>query len=370
MNIDKMFEYCVGQIDNGLPKFEKAFPTAVTKGKLYAAETYNCEWTEGFWTGMLWLAYEVTKEEKYKEIALGQVDLMYDRIVNRVGVDHHDMGFLYLPSCVKAYRMCGSETGKKAALLAADNLCTRFQEKGQFIQAWGELGAADNYRLIIDCLLNIPLLFWAEKETGNTRYGEIAKAHLYTTLDVVIREDGSTFHTYFFDPETGKPHHGQTAQGYSDSSIWSRGQAWGVYGTALGYYHTHDEKLIEKFYKVTDLFLKNLPKDNIPAWDMIFTDTKTQKDTSAAAIAASGILLMSRICDIDAHYCEKAKQMMEALCEHGKVEGVAESSGVLDHGVYAFKTNTGVDECSLWGDYFFMEALMRLKDIEWVSCFE
>lgn len=127
----------------------------------------NDQWTCGFWPGEIWLSYELTGDAAFRDAALVLVDSFMDRIVNKVEVDHHDMGFLYSPSCVAAYKLTGSETGKQAAILAADQLISRFQEKGQFLQAWGKLGAADNYRYIIDCLLNVPLLYWATETTGD-----------------------------------------------------------------------------------------------------------------------------------------------------------------------------------------------------------
>lgn len=129
------------------------------------------------------------------------------RIEQKICVDHHDMGFLYTPSCVAGYKLTGSGTGKRAALLAADQLKSRFQEKGEFIQAWGTMGEPENYRLIIDCLLNVPLLYWASQETGDESYRQIADRHVHTTLENVIRPDFSTWHTFFFDPVTGNPDH-------------------------------------------------------------------------------------------------------------------------------------------------------------------
>lgn len=138
------------------------------------------------------------------------------------------MGFLYTLSCVAAYKLTGNETGKEAALMAADKLISRFQIKGEFIQAWGELGAKDNYRLIIDCLLNLPLLYWATEVSGDEKYAQIADKHTKTSLNNLIRGDNSTYHTFFFDPESGVPVKGVTHQGYKDGSAWARGQAWGI----------------------------------------------------------------------------------------------------------------------------------------------
>ncbi len=144
--------------------------------------TENIGWTTGFWTGMLWLAYQFSGDEKYRVAALGHVRDFYNRIEQRIDTDHHDMGFLYSLSCAAAYKITGDETAKRAAVMAADQLCERFQDKGQFIQAWGPMGQDVNYRLIIDCLMNIPLLFWAEKVTGNHEHRRIAEAHLKTAV--------------------------------------------------------------------------------------------------------------------------------------------------------------------------------------------
>ena len=130
----------------------------------------NTEWTNGFWTGILWLCYELTNDPKYRNLAEKNVESFLNRIEKNIEVEHHDLGFLYSISCVSAYKLTGSEKGKRAALLAADKLISRYQEKGEFIQAWGELGAKDNYRLIVDCLLNIPLLYWATEVTQDEKY--------------------------------------------------------------------------------------------------------------------------------------------------------------------------------------------------------
>lgn len=366
IQVQRAVSYCTDQVDKAMEIFLEDYPAPASKNGVYPGMA-NTSWTSGFFSGMIWLAYEFTGEERYRKKALRQVDDYYRRIVDRIEVDHHDMGFLYMPSCVAAYKLTGKEKAKEAALLAADNLCLRFQEKGQFLQAWGRLGEKDNYRLIIDCLLNLPLLFWAAEVTKEEKYRRIAVAHLHTAVKVVIRQDGSTYHTYFFDPETGAADHGETAQGYAADSIWARGQAWGIYGLALAYRHTKEPELIDKFQKVTNVFLEHLPEDDVPAWDMIFTDTDTQKDSSAAAIAVCGILEMSRNCDLPEYFLKKAEDMMYALQKDYLTEDIPESNGILKHGVYSMPGNSGVDECNIWGDYYYMEALMRFKNPDWNS---
>lgn len=179
----------------------------------------NNQWTCGFWPGEIWLSYERTGDEAFKKAALTLVDSFMYRIEHKIEVDHHDMGFLYSPSCVAAYKLTGSETGRKAAILAADQLCTRFQEKGEFFQAWGALGARDNYRYIIDCLLNVPLLYWASETTGDAHYADLAHKHVTTCLGNSIRADGSTYHTFFMDPETGAPVRGADCHGTGSNPV-------------------------------------------------------------------------------------------------------------------------------------------------------
>ena len=364
--LEQAIEFCINKVDTGLKYFKDCYPSGASTNGIYPPEA-NTNWTSGFWTGMIWLAYEFTGDEKYKEAGLRQVrDFLY-RIENRIEVEHHDMGFLYSPSCVAAYKLTGDENAKKAALMAADNLCGRFMKKGQFIQAWGKLGDENNYRLIIDCLMNLPLLFWAGKETNDKKYTEAALKHLHTAADVVVRKDGSTHHTFFFDPKTGMPDRGMTCQGYSDDSIWARGQAWGIYGFALAYGFTGEQKMYDKFMTVTEVFLKRLPKDNVPAWDMIFTDTETQKDSSSAPIAVCGILEMQKNHKLPRQTSEKTDDIMNALKKDYLMHDMPESSGILKHAVGAMPQKQGVDECNIWGDYFYMEALMRIKNKLWDS---
>ena len=147
----------------------------------------NKWWTAGFWPGEIWLAYERTGDKKTEKYALEITQSFPDRIENKIDVNHHDMGFLFSLSCISAYQLTGSEAGKKAAVLAADNLISRFMEKGQFIQAWGDKGAPDNYRLIIDCFLNLPLLFRVSEITGDEKYAEVAKKHI-KTLRIALSE--------------------------------------------------------------------------------------------------------------------------------------------------------------------------------------
>lgn len=334
----------------------------------------NNQWTCGFWPGEIWLAYEHTGDEDYQRTALTLVDSFLYRIEHKIEVDHHDMGFLYSPSCVAAYKLTGSETGKRAALLAADQLIRRFQPVGNFIQAWGAMGAKENYRYIIDCLLNLPLLYWAGEVTGKEHYSQIADQHIKTCLANSIRPDGSTYHTFFMDPQTGAPSHGATCQGYQDDSCWTRGQAWGIYGIAISYTYTKNARYIETFRRVLDYYLTRLPEDLIPYWDMTFTSGTVQpRDSSSASIVACGLLEMAKYLDKTEalQYRTLAAQMLKSLADGYAVRQGPAGIGLVRHGTYSKKspyntcTPEGVDECVSWGDYFYMEALTRFTK-DWV----
>lgn len=361
--IKKAFEDVLRKIDQSIEIFTDKFPDASSKGNVYPAVD-NDDWTSGFWTGMLWLVYEITKDDKYRKAAEIQVLSFKERIEKKKVVDHHDLGFLYTPSCVAAYKLTGNEEAKEAALLASEHLLGRYREKGEFIQAWGSANEPNNYRLIIDCLMNLPLLYWATEVTGDKKYYNAAYKHLKNTMNTIFREDASTYHTFYFDLETGKPLKGVTHQGYSDSSCWARGQAWGIYGLPLNYVYTKEEGIMELYKKITNYYLNRLPEDYVCYWDLIFTSGDEPRDSSAASIAVCGMLEMIKWMDdmepLRELYFNAAQQILKSLIEKYTTKHIPESNGLLLHAVYSKPHNLGVDECNIWGDYYYLEALVRL----------
>ena len=367
--IKEALAFCNKQVIGNLPDFTFQFQNAYSENNFYQPIPNNY-WTCGFWTGEIWLSYEYSKDERLRIAGDQQVISFLDRIDRKIEVDHHDMGFLYSPSCVAGYKLTGNPKGREAAIKAADQLITRYHPVGEFIQAWGAMDEPDNYRLIIDCLLNLPLLYWASEETGDDKYRDIAEKHIHTAVANVIREDYSTWHTFFFNMETGAPHHGATCQGYRDGSAWARGQAWGVYGMALAYKYTGKTEYIELFRRVTEYFLSHLPKDMIPYWDLAFTDGDDQpRDSSSTAIVACGMLEMVKYMEEEEaeHYRKLARQMIKSLYDNYAVKDSKTSNGLVLHSTYSnhspYNTcgHNGVDECNSWGDYFYMEALTRMQ---------
>lgn len=354
----------VKKIDKGIADFADSFPSEASVNNVYTKVDNTGGWGQGFWTGILWIAYELTGDEKYRRAAERHIPSYLKRIRERIDVDHHDMGFLYVPSCVAAYRLTGNEMAKEAALLAADNLIHRYHGTGEFIQAWGPLDSSEHYRLIIDCLLNIPLLYWATEVTQDDTYADTAYRHYKSTAANILRSDGSTYHTFYFDYDTGAPLQGVTHQGAADDSSWARGQAWGVYGFMLTYAYKRNPDAIERTKAATNYFLNRLPEDYVPYWDLIFTSGSEERDSSSGAIAACGLLecanALSAGDDYKELYENAARHMVNGLIDGYLTKNVSESNGLLLHAVYAKPQGFGVDECNIWGDYFYMEALARL----------
>ncbi len=344
------------------------FPSAASYDNVYKAVDNDSGWQSGFWTGILWLAYELSGNDKYKNAALAHIGSFYERIQHKIGIIGHDVGFLYSLSCVAAYKMTGDEKAKEAAILAANHLRSRFHEKGQFIQAWGQMDDKTKYRLIVDCLLNIPILYWASETTGDESYKNVAYTHFRTTVEVAIRRDGSSFHTYYFDPETGLPLRGVTKQGKDDNSCWSRGHGWVIYGMMLTRKYIDDPDAVNIARAATNYYLNRLPKDFVPYWDLAFKDGDgEEKDSSAASICLCGMLELLKYLP-DGEEKEIFKNAidlsMNSLFENYSTKDIPEANGLLIHAVYSKPDKVGIDEMNIWGCYFYLEALRRLKG-EW-----
>jgi hypothetical protein len=367
--IDRAIAQALAAIDRNLAHFGDAFPAPSSVGGIYPA-IGNVEWTNGFWTGMLWLAYELTGAARYREAAERQVRSFHTRQLERINVDHHDLGFLYSLSCVAGYQLTGDPIAAEAALGAARLLLGRYLPRAGIIQAWGELNdPAQCGRMIIDCNLNLPLLYWASDYSGDPAFREAANQHILAAARHIVRPDGSTFHTFFFDPASGKPLQGKTHQGFADDSCWSRGQAWGISGFPLVFRHNGDARLIALSKVLANYFLNRLPEDGICYWDLVFTSGDEERDSSAAAVAACGLLELSKnlplLDPLRGVYERAALGMVQELSSHYANTDAAPGTGLLRHAVYHKPQGMGVDESCIWGDYFYLEALVRLTRGAW-----
>ena len=368
---DAALDTAIAQIGANLKSFSQRFPHDTTEGGFYrlrhesgSAEGANVGWTTGFWTGLLWMAYELSAEPRFRKAAEKQLPSYGERIKRRIDVDHHDMGFLYTPSCVAAWRLTGNDEARHAALGAADCLLQRYSPVAGILQAWGDRDdAANRGRMIIDSLLNLPLLRWAYAETGRGEYLSAMRTHLRQSRDHLVRDDGSSFHTYYFDVDSGRPLRGSTAQGASDSSCWARGQAWGIYGFALNHRCAPDLGLLDVALRMTDYFLAHLPANGIAYWDLAFGQGSDEPwDSSATVIAVCGML---EICAQLPRGEQRDRLHQTAVRLLGQAVDLCAASrpnsdALLLHGTYSKPHGNGVDEANLWGDYFYLEALARV----------
>ncbi|MFB6217886.1 MAG: glycoside hydrolase family 88 protein, partial [Halobacteriaceae archaeon] len=317
-------------------EYVEQFPTGESEDYVYGATT-SPGWTGSFWTGMLWLAYGETGDDRYRIVAQRNRSVLADHL--RSGPrppGTHDLGFLYSLSAVADHRLTGSETAADVAVEAADALADRFREAPGIVQAWGDITDPDEdhwagCRAIVDTMMNLPLLFWASTHTGNERYREVATTHAHTTADHLVRDDGSTFHTHTFDPETGDPVAGETRQGYADDSTWSRGQAWAIYGFALAAGYTGERRFREAAAAAADYYLDRVEADHVPRWDFD-APADAVRDSSAAAIAACGLAELAGVLpDADPRcwaYGNAALATLDSLASDYTTEGMA-SNGVL-----------------------------------------
>lgn len=341
------------------------YPLRVAKGDL--PEGSNHGWTTSFWPGQLWLAHELTGDAWFRRAASAHVASFADRVHGGVDLDTHDLGFLYTLSCVVPWQLTGDRVAREAALAAADALMLRFLEPAGIIQAWGDLSDPEQRgRTIIDSLMNMPLLRWASAETGDPRYATAADRHTAQLRDHIVRPDGTTFHTFYWDPVTGAPLRGGTAQGDSDDSCWARGQAWGIYGFALAARETGDASFVDAAVRCADYFLAHLPADGVAYWDLAVTDDS--RDASAAAIAVCGLDELVRLVPDDARaarYRAEAARILDSLVTGYTPAPGSDANCLLREGVYHMHAGHGVDEGNLWGDYYYLEALVRAAQPGW-----
>ncbi|MCH1638679.1 glycoside hydrolase family 88 protein [Paenibacillus timonensis] len=347
------------------------FPHASKGGVYELAEP--AWWTAGFWPGLLWLLYEGSGKEELKALAQAcetRLDAVLDGYVRL----DHDLGFMWTLTSIASYKLTGSGDSRIRALKAANYLAARFNLKGCYIRAWNPWkdGERNEGWAIIDCCMNLPLLFWASRESGDPRFAHVAEAHLDTVLEQFVREDGSVYHIVVFDPVTGEVVGPQGGQGYAPESAWSRGAAWAIYGLTLGYHHTGKREYLSAAQRVADFFLSQLPEDEVPAWDFRAPEALRQlRDSSAGACAASGLLLLAeKLGGTDgaagttanaAKYREGGERILKSLYDHyGAWDDPAEE-GLILHGTSNYPQGTNIDVPLIYGDYFFVEGLARLK---------
>lgn len=370
IDLDKQIEDCEMQLEIAVPKL-----TDLTKHPRFI-ENYQTEWqqvdndeliwTSGFYPGILWYAYNITGNEKWKNEAIKRTEVFEDY---KNITEHHDIGFMMLPAYGKGYEIGNKKEYKDILITSANSLATRFNPNAGTIKSWSNKMHPrwKQHITIIDNMLNLELLFLAAKNGGDKRLYDIAVKHAETTMKNHFRPDYTSWHVLEYDSITGAVLNRHTKQGYADDSRWSRGQAWGVYGYTMVYKETKDKKFLDFAQKLADKYLSLLPEDMVPCWDFdVANDPKEEKDASAAAVVASALLDLSTFVEKKEdkeRYYNAALKMLKSL-GGDKYSGVGKTDSFLLHSTGAKSLGWEIDVALIYADYYYIEALSRLKTLQ------
>lgn len=317
-------------------------------------------WTNGFWGGIMWLLYQDTKKEKYAEIARKSERKMEKCFEGYYGL-HHDVGFMFQPTAVADYRITGNEDAKRIAMHAANLLAGRFNPVGKFIRAWNDVGDNDTRGwAIIDCMLNISLLYWAAEVSNDPRFRQVAMLHADTVMQNFVRPDGSVCHIVEFNPETGEMIKSYGGQGYAEGSSWSRGQGWALYGFANSYTNTGKTEYLDTAKKVAHYCIANMPENGIIPVDFRQPKEPAWEDSCGACVIACGLLEVANCVpelEKDMYICAAVK-ILRAIAEtradwSKNCDAIVQNcSGAYHDKIHHFTMS--------YADYYFIEALYKL----------
>ncbi len=320
-------------------------------------------WISGFYPATLWYLYGYSGDEALKAEAQRSMTLLEP---NRLYTGTHDLGFMMYCPFGNAYRLTGDAHDKEVLLTAAASLITRFNDTVGCIKSWDH--GKWTYPVIIDNMMNLELLCWASKASGDPRYRRIAETHANTTMAHHFRPDYSSFHVVDYDPHTGKVLARQTAQGYADGSAWARGQSWGLYGYTMMYRETRDKRYLDQARHIAAFLLNNphLPADMVPYWDYDAPGIpEAYRDASAGSIMASALLELSTLTRKKKEarrYKAAAEKILVSLSSDRYRNAPGTEGGfLLRHSVGSLPGHSEVDVPLSYADYYFVEALLRYK---------
>lgn len=317
-------------------------------------------WTSGFWSGILWILFDRTGDDRYKKAAWSW-DERIEQCFLKENNFHHDVGFQFLPTAVIKYKLTGDEDARRRGLFAANFLAGRFNIAGKFLRAWNQDKTGWS---IIDSSMNLSLLFWASEEIKDPRFKHIAKAHADTVVKHFIRQDGSVCHIAVFDAESGDFIESLGGQGYGPDSAWSRGQAWALYGMANTYRYTKDVRYLKAAQRVAEYFIASLPENGVPYWDFRMESFENEpRDTSAASCAASGLIeIASQLPKEEGKfYLDTAKRMIDSLTKNYSTLDKPEYEGLLLGATGHKPAGQNINVSLIYGDYFYVEAVAKLS---------
>ena len=318
-------------------------------------------WTSSFFTGMALLAWQETEDEHFLKHVQSLAPFYRDKVSEFHRDTMHDLGFLYSLYSVALYKLTGDQSHRDTGLKAADVLAKRFNERGNFIRAWGRMDTIEHDNMaIIDCMMNLPLLYWATEESRNDSYRKIAIQHADTVLKNFIHPDDSVYHAYRFDLKTGQPLRGDTYGGWHVESHWARGTAWAIYGFALSHTYTRDSKYLDASLRVARKFIASLDDEIVPMWDFkLPPDAKKIRDASAASVALCGLQELLKYFPRDPQLTGAARRLLARLCSEDYLDFNESVAGVQKFGQVGDGHGMGMNAYTSWGDYFLMEALAR-----------
>jgi rhamnogalacturonyl hydrolase YesR len=342
-----------------LNKFPRSFRANGT-----LAPTTSDDWTSGFFPASLWYLYEYTKDESWKQAAQKWL-VGLEREKNNKGT--HDLGFMMYCPYGAAERLSPDPKYKEILVTSARSLATRFNPTVGSIKSWDT--NRWKYPVIIDNMMNLGLLFWTTRATGDSTFYKMAVAHANTTMRNHFRPDFSSYHVIGYDPNTGAVVAKQTAQGFADESAWARGQSWGLYGFTETYRNTRNPQYLEQAQKIADFILKNpnLPSDKVPYWDYNAPNIPNEeRDASAAAIMASALLELSEYVPSKRDlYVNTAEQILISLSSPAfQAEPGTNGDLVLKHSVGSKPGKSELDVPLVYADYYYIEALLRYIKIK------
>lgn len=371
LDVDSALAYCDVQIHRALEKLEEGgkIDYSMQPRNILSDEKYwNCrkvskeEWTGGFWPGILWYDYEATQNDTIRVLAEKYTESL--ELFSRIPAYDHDLGFLVFCSYGNGYRLTHNPVYRDVILATADSLATLFNPKVGTILSWPRnVEMLGGHNTIMDNMINLEMLFWAARNGGDRRLFDVAVSHADKTMENQFRPDYSSYHVAVYDTVTGKCIKKCTHQGYSDDSMWARGQAWAIYGYTVVFRETGNPKYLEFAERLVDTYMKNLPDDYVPYWDFNAPDIpNAPRDASAACVVASALLEMSGFYgNGKGEKYRKAAEKMLCSLSSDKYQSRERNVAFLLHSTGHWPAKSEIDASIIYADYYYIEALMRLK---------
>ncbi|MCI0478098.1 MAG: glycoside hydrolase family 88 protein [Anaerolineales bacterium] len=358
--INRAFDFAAKQLRHLIETHPDYFPMYTQNGKWKHGGEAWTNWCEGFLGGQLWLLYEHTRDDYWRAKAEH-----YSRLIEHRKMDRnvHDLGFLFWSTYKRWYDLTSDPAIQQVVVQAGQTMGLRFKERGQYLRSF----VADE-SLFIDIMMNVGIIFYAAQQTGDADLLRKATQHCLTTRKYLVRGDGSTSHEGIFDLNTGEFLRQTTHQGYRNDSSWARGLTWALYGFGTAYSFTRDARFLQTAELCANFYIERTPANGVPPNDWDEPNPGSRYESSAAAIAASGLWNLAQLTGDPARarlYRDYALKILDTLTEP---EFLAIDTpgweGILKHGCYHQRKGLGVDESVMWGEYFFLEALSKVKGNE------